>query len=247
MAKLSSLKGPGQTVVVNNETPAPQQSSLVVQQPSSVPPPASVPAASTTPAAPVATSSPAVAAPAASSTVLADSDNDGLSDVEEAYFGSNPLKADTDGDTYLDKNEVDNLYNPLGSGALTLDPFVATYANSQENYSLLYPKSFKIQDVLNNGSVISFTAPDNPDYNVQVSVQPDTDKEDILIYFNQQLFPASPAKSSDIIVKNGLSGLFSPDKIKYYAIDDARSKIYTITYKTIADVFLVAAKSLSAK
>jgi hypothetical protein len=251
-AKLSSLKGPGQTVVVNNETPAPQQSSLVVEQPNSVPPLAVVPAASTTPAAPVppptvvapvATSTPAAAAPAASSTVLADADKDGLPDAEEVYFGSNPLKADTDGDTYLDKNEVDNLYNPVGANAITFDMNIIEYDNSKENYSLLHPKSFKIQDVLNDGSVISFTAPDNPDYNVEISVRADAAKQDILAFYDQ-LFPNTPAQASDVIAKNGLSGLFSPDKTKYYAIDDAKSKIYTISYKTIADVFLVAAKSL---
>ena len=251
-AKLSKLKGPGQTVVVNNETPTPQQSSLVVEQPNSVPPLTVVPAASTTPVAPVppptvvapvATSTPAVAAPAATSTVLADADNDGLPDVEEVYFGSNPLKADTDGDTYLDKNEVDNLYNPVGANAITFDMNIIEYDNSKENYSLLHPKSFKIQDVLNDGSVISFTAPDNPDYNVEISVRADAAKQDILAFYDQ-LFPSTPAQASDVIAKNGLSGLFSPDKTKYYAIDDAKSKIYTISYKTIADVFLVVAKSL---
>ncbi|MFH1252815.1 MAG: hypothetical protein V1664_00570 [Candidatus Uhrbacteria bacterium] len=48
-----------------------------------------------------------------------DSDNDSLSDHEEYYeYGTNPAKADTDGDGYSDGVEVKGGYNPLGSGQL---------------------------------------------------------------------------------------------------------------------------------
>lgn len=44
---------------------------------------------------------------------LVDSDNDGLTDVEEKALGTDPLKADTDGDGYSDKEEVDAKTDPL--------------------------------------------------------------------------------------------------------------------------------------
>jgi hypothetical protein len=47
-----------------------------------------------------------------------DSDHDGLSDKEELALGTNPTKADTDGDSYADGLEVKNGYNPLGPGKL---------------------------------------------------------------------------------------------------------------------------------
>lgn len=47
-----------------------------------------------------------------------DSDNDGLTDVQEKTYGTDPLKTDTDGDGYLDGAEVSSGYNPLGSGLL---------------------------------------------------------------------------------------------------------------------------------
>jgi len=50
---------------------------------------------------------------------LVDSDSDGLSDWEEiSIFGTDPLKKDTDNDSYLDGEEVQNGYNPLGEGKL---------------------------------------------------------------------------------------------------------------------------------
>jgi len=42
-----------------------------------------------------------------------DSDNDGLSDLEEGEYGTDPNNPDTDGDGYLDGEEVENGYDPL--------------------------------------------------------------------------------------------------------------------------------------
>ena len=50
-----------------------------------------------------------------------DTDSDGLSDYDEvATWKTNPLNPDTDGDTYVDGQEVRALYNPLGQGKLQL-------------------------------------------------------------------------------------------------------------------------------
>ena len=49
----------------------------------------------------------------------ADSDADGLLDGEEVKtYGTDPLNQDTDGDSYLDGQEVKNGYNPKGVGKL---------------------------------------------------------------------------------------------------------------------------------
>ncbi|QQG52477.1 MAG: hypothetical protein HY931_04120 [Candidatus Falkowbacteria bacterium] len=56
---------------------------------------------------------------AATNINLIDTDNDGLSDYEEVkIYKSDPLKADTDGDTYPDGQEVRGGYNPNGAGKM---------------------------------------------------------------------------------------------------------------------------------
>lgn len=45
--------------------------------------------------------------------VFSDSDQDGLSDEEERAYGTDPNKADTDGDSYSDGTEVKSGYDPL--------------------------------------------------------------------------------------------------------------------------------------
>jgi hypothetical protein len=63
-----------------------------------------------------------------------DSDSDGLSDNLEKAIGLDPIKKDTDGDGYNDKIELDNAYNPLGSGRQFIDN---KYSSAQKGKILL--------------------------------------------------------------------------------------------------------------
>jgi hypothetical protein len=47
-----------------------------------------------------------------------DTDNDSLSDIDEAKYGTDPNNPDTDGDGYKDGDEVKGGYNPKGAGKL---------------------------------------------------------------------------------------------------------------------------------
>lgn len=50
-----------------------------------------------------------------------DTDQDGLSDADEATYGTDVLDSDTDNDGYLDGAEVQNGYNPKGTGELNIN------------------------------------------------------------------------------------------------------------------------------
>lgn len=47
-----------------------------------------------------------------------DDDDDGLSNALESFYGSSPVNPDTDGDGYMDGEEVANGFDPNGPGAL---------------------------------------------------------------------------------------------------------------------------------
>jgi len=67
-----------------------------------------------------------------------DTDNDGLPDKLEEALKTDPNNPDSDGDSYLDGNEVLADYNPLGNGKL---PIVKNYADKLKGRILLQVES----------------------------------------------------------------------------------------------------------
>lgn len=57
-----------------------------------------------------------------------DFDADGLTNSQEGQYGTDPIRADSDGDGYVDGIEVVNGYNPLGPGKLTIEIPVDIFA-----------------------------------------------------------------------------------------------------------------------
>ena len=47
-----------------------------------------------------------------------DPDGDGLTNIEEEEWGTDPANSDTDGDGYDDGHEIRNGFNPLGEGRI---------------------------------------------------------------------------------------------------------------------------------
>ena len=62
-----------------------------------------------------------------------DRDADGLADTDEYGFGTDYTKADTDGDGFTDGSEVQNGYNPNGSGT---HPVTGEWTDCLERYSI---------------------------------------------------------------------------------------------------------------
>ncbi len=72
-----------------------------------------------------------------------DSDSDGLSDIEEQIvYGTNPSLPDTDGDGFLDGNEVFHRYNPAGTapGELLESGLAKNYF--ADFFSIYYPATW---------------------------------------------------------------------------------------------------------
>lgn len=61
-----------------------------------------------------------------------DHDNDGLNDRDELRFKTSIVNPDTDGDTYLDGEEVKNGYDPLQAGKILLEKRIEVNTAKQE-------------------------------------------------------------------------------------------------------------------
>jgi hypothetical protein len=179
-----------------------------------------------------------------------DSDHDGLTDTEEAVFGTDPNKPDTDGDGYSDGAEVLGLYDPIGSGKITTNPHIAVFQVSAAKFTVDYPKNWQAQN-LNNGQSIIFSAADNSF--IEVIAMPDTGKLSIKDWYNSQ-FPDNPATDASVITKNGWQGIFHQNQETFYLADAAKNNIYTISYAPVSDsnplyyhIFLMMINSFTLK
>lgn len=74
-----------------------------------------------------------------------DSDSDGLTDIEERMYGTDYRNPDTDGDTFLDGNEVFHRYDPMGLAPSTLldTGAVKVFSDGTLPFTLYYPVSWK--------------------------------------------------------------------------------------------------------
>jgi len=90
--------------------------------------------------------------------VSKDTDQDGLTDLEESLFKTQNQLKDSDNDGYIDSQEVKSGYNPNGTGRIEATDLVKTYTSSQSNYSILYPTSWIESADPNNKDGIMFTS-----------------------------------------------------------------------------------------
>jgi hypothetical protein len=179
-----------------------------------------------------------------------DSDRDGLTDAEEAIFGTDPNKADTDGDGYSDGAEVAGLYNPAGPGKITANQYLAVYEASDAGFTVDYPKIWQVQN-LNKGQSIIFSAADNSF--IETVAMPNAGRMSIKDWYNSQ-FTDKPAADADIVFKNGWQGIFHQNRETFYLADAAKKNLYTISYVPVSDsnpayyhVFLMMINSFTLK
>lgn len=166
---------------------------------------------------------------------LVDTDIDGLYDEEEAALGLSATSTDSDGDGYSDLAELNNNYNPAGSGSLKANSQLAEYTNNKINYQILYPKTWTFK-ALNDDYTVVFTASDNS--LIQISVQDNLDKQSILGWYENSFFGTTVTydklKSTD-----NWDGIFGEDNLNFYLTDKKHRNIYVISYIPAIDDRLV--------
>lgn len=159
-----------------------------------------------------------------------DSDNDGLTDVEETVFGTVPANPDSDGDGYKDGNEVVNGYSPTKPGNVKIgeSPFISSITTDfgTNDFKATYPKDWRpsvsksahqLLLSVNTGEVITVTVKEN------------REKIPAMSWYLQD-HPQVPVSQLRLVDSGDLSGIYSPDGMAAYLTDKDKSNFYVFEY-----------------
>ncbi len=157
-----------------------------------------------------------------------DTDQDGLTDVEELLFNTDPSKSDTDGDSYPDTLELINLYNPTGLAPQKIEEtnLVKIYNNQIYNYSIFYPSLWIMRALDETSQEVMFTSATGEIFEVIVDENPN--RLPLLEWYSSLSPETNLSELSDVTTKGGLLGKKSPDGLTAYF--SSRDKIYVISY-----------------
>jgi len=160
-----------------------------------------------------------------------DSDKDGLTDNEEELYTTELKMPDTDGDGYLDGQEVKDGYNPkvAGNSKLADSGLVNTYPNDVFKYKILYPASWLAKPT--DASLRSVVFQSATGEYIQVMVEDNQGSGSVMEWFLKQSPTSDPNRLKSFTSRSGLSGVISEDGLTYYLADpNDLSKIYILTY-----------------
>lgn len=155
-----------------------------------------------------------------------DEDSDGLSDEEEAIFGTDKKIVDSDGDSYSDFAELKNFYNPSGDGKLIVNSGIEKYKNKTLGYSLYYPKNWIVNDA-NSGESVVFKI-DKLQF-IQLVVIENKDEQSIEDWYKEQ-FEVNLIKNEQKVNKVGWDGVKSDNGLIYYLSQPEKNNIFIINY-----------------
>lgn len=154
-----------------------------------------------------------------------DSDNDGLTDIEESILGSNVNNSDSDGDSYSDLSELLGLYNPAGNGGIMTNSAIEKYENGGLGYYIYHPKSWTVNSVGDDSSIIIKAG--NNQF-IQIIVQPNKDNKTIGEWYQENI-ASGKINSNQRIYKQGWSGVKNQDGMIVYLLGKDNN-IFTLSY-----------------
>lgn len=166
---------------------------------------------------------------------LIDKDLDGLNDNEELLLGTNPEATDSNGNSYPDLTEVDNNYNPAGSGRLSANDNLVKYVNSVVGYEILYPKSWSLKSLNNEATVVLTMADDSL---IQISAQDNPDKAGILSWYENS-FPGVTVTYNKLKNTDSWDGVMGEDNLNFYLTDKKHNNILAISYVPAVNNYIV--------
>ena len=175
--------------------------------------------------------------PAISYVDSVDSDKDGLTDVEEkTVYHTDPNKTDTDGDGYLDGQEVKNLYDPTKPGTARLETsgLVQKYTNPSFGYSVMYPTSWVVKAIDTSNKEVLFTSATSEFFSL--AVEDNATKLMPAMWYSQIKSPGADTSKLQSISTAQYTGVMTEDGLAaYFALWDGKNvtspTIYAVTYQ----------------
>ena len=174
-----------------------------------------------------------------------DSDSDGLTDIEERMYGTDYRNPDTDGDTFLDGNEVFHRYDPNGLAPSTLldTGAVKEFSDATAPFTMTYPTSWKATvDAATN--TVTFKTPNV----VAIEVTWSTKEADLTLedWILKNVEGASIDSLQPSYTKEGYYTLRSENDLVAYI--EVGTTVYVMTYdlKTSTDIAYIQTFAMMA-
>lgn len=164
-----------------------------------------------------------------------DSDSDGLTDTEEALYGTNAQNPDTDGDGFLDGNEVFNLYNPDGQAPIKLqDSGLVTALVSPAGWSMWIPAKWQATLDAPDGSRATISTGNGETF--VISLEDNTQQQSVMDWYLAQKPGTLSTDVRSITTRGGLQGIVGADHLDAYFPWD--NKIFAIRYNIDGQPFI---------
>ncbi len=156
-----------------------------------------------------------------------DSDNDGLTDIEENLYQTNSASSDSDSDGYQDQDELYHLYDPAKSGGARLldSTVVKTYQNANYNYSVVYPSAWIKRSLTADNREVLFNS--NTGEFVEIIIQPNPLSFSAYNWYINQNSNVEASRLTTLLI-DGLPAIQTADGLTTYL--GIGSNIYIITY-----------------
>lgn len=156
-----------------------------------------------------------------------DSDSDGLTDLEEQLYNTDPHNPDTDADGFLDGNEVFNLYNPNGRAPSTLlDSKAVKVISASIGWTMQMPTPWTLNLTTADGSQAQIVTGHGESFDIAVVDNPT--HQDVLAWYLAQHPDIQASQVLQFRSKRGYQGIISADLLTTYI--PWGSQIFSFTY-----------------
>ncbi len=164
-----------------------------------------------------------------------DTDSDGLTDLEEALFGTDPKNPDTDGDGFLDGNEMFHLYNPNGRApAKLLDAGLVVLKSGSIGWTLQMPSLWTFKYDVADGS--RATIETGHGEMIKISIEDNPDQLGVVDWYLAQHPNVTRDQALQYRSKRGYQGVIGADLLTTYL--PWGNKIVTCTYDIDGQPFI---------